>query len=160
MGDLTLRETRCIVPPLPRPAAVDLVAAAMVVGVATAPMRPQIWFPHLSPSLVSEPATTMAAVSLTTPSAGWATAQVEVSATTPAAGSAEVPAPSSAKVSVSEPPAVPAVVSVAAPAATLTTASIGSVQALRPPPEPGVAARDERLSVSRVVPAVTVEVAG
>ena len=160
MGDLTLRETRCIVPPLPRPAAVDLVAAAMVVGVATAPMRPQIWFPHLSPSLVSEPTTTMAAVSAATPSAGSATAQAEVSATTPAAGSAEVPATSSGKVSVSEPPVVPAAVSVAASAERSTTASIGSVQALGPPPESGVAGRDKRLSLSRVVPAVTMKVAG
>ena len=123
-------------------------------------MRPQTWFPHLSPSLVSEPATTMAVVSATTPSAGSATARAEVSATTPAAESAEVPAPSSAKVSVSDPPAVPAAVSVAAPAERSTTASIWSVQALEPPPESRIAVRDKRLSVSRVVSAVTVEVAG
>ena len=49
VGHLTLPYTRCIVLPLPRPAAVDLVSAAMVVGVATAPMRPQTWVPHLSP---------------------------------------------------------------------------------------------------------------
>ena len=71
-----------------------------------------------------------------------------------------VPALSSAKVSVSEPPPVPAAVSVAAPAARTTTASIGYVQARGPPPESGVVARDERLSVSRVVPAMAVEVAG
>ena len=74
----------------------DLVVAAIVVGVATAPLQPQAWFPHLSLSLLSEPATTMAAVSATTPSAGSVAARVEVSATTPAVGSAEVPAPSSA----------------------------------------------------------------
>jgi len=34
-----------MVPPLPHPAAVDLVAAAMVVGVATAPILPQALFP-------------------------------------------------------------------------------------------------------------------
>ena len=96
-----------MVPPLPHPAAVDLVAAAMVVGVATAPMLPQALFPSLSPSLVSEPATAMTAVSATTPSAGSVTARAEVSATAPAAGSAEVPATSSAELSVSEPPAVP-----------------------------------------------------
>ena len=110
VGRLRLRDTRCIVLPLPRPAAVDLMSAAMVVGVATAPMQPQTWFPHLSPSLVSEPATTMATVPAAAPSAGSATARAEVSATTPAAGSAEVPVSSSAKVSVSEPTAVPVAV--------------------------------------------------
>ena len=123
-------------------------------------MRPQAWFPRLSPSLVSGPATGMAAVSVTTPSTGSATPREEVSAMTPAAGSAEGPAPSSAKVSVSEPPAAPAAVSVAAPAVRSTSALTGPVQVLGLPPESGVAVRDDRLSVSRVVPPVTVEVAG
>ena len=90
MGHLPLRGLRYIVPPLPRPVAVDLVVSAMVVGVATAPMQPQAWFPRLSPSLVSEPATAMAAVSATIPSPGSVTTRAEVSATTPAAGSAGV----------------------------------------------------------------------
>lgn len=67
---------------------------------------------------------------------------------------------SSAKVSVSESQAVPAAVSVAAPAARSTVASTGTVRSLGPPPESGVAVRDERLSVLRAVLAATVEVAG
>ena len=36
MGHLTLCGTRCIVPPLPRPTALDLVVAAMAAGVDAA----------------------------------------------------------------------------------------------------------------------------
>ena len=71
-----------------------------------------------------------------------------------------VPALSSAKVSVSEPPAVPAAVSVAAPAARSTIASTRSVQGLGLPPGSSVAVGDGRLSVSRMAPVVTAEVAG
>ena len=99
MDHLTLRGTRCIVPPLPHPAAEDLVASAIVVGVATAPMRTQARFPRLSPLLVFE-AAAMAAVSATTPSAGSVTAREEMWVTTPGAGLAEAPATSSAKVSI------------------------------------------------------------
>lgn len=51
----------CYILPLPRSAAVDLMVVAMVVGLATAPMRPQAWFARLSPPLVSKPATAMVA---------------------------------------------------------------------------------------------------
>ena len=159
VGHPTLRGTRCIAPPVPRPAAVELVVSAVVVGVATAPMRPQARFPRLSPALVSDTATGMAGVSVGIPPAGSVAARAKMSATTPAARSAEV-ATSSAKVSVSESPAVLAAMSVAAPAARLTSASPWTVQAIEPPPESGVVVRDERLSVSRATPAVTLEVAG
>ena len=71
-----------------------------------------------------------------------------------------MPAPSSSKVSVSKPPAVPAVVSVAVSAERSATASTGFVQTLGPRHESGIAVRDKRLPVLRVVPAVTLEVAG
>ena len=67
---------------------------------------------------------------------------------------------SSAKASISEPPAVPAAVSVAAPAARSTIASTRSVQGLGLPPGSSVAVGDGRLSVSRMAPVVTAEVAG
>ena len=62
-----------------------------------------------------------------------------------------VPATSSAKVSVSEPPAIPAALSVVAPAVRSTTVSTETVQGLRPPPGSGVTVRDARPSVSRVL---------
>lgn len=96
MGHLTLRGARCIVPYLPRPAAVDLVAASMV-GMVTTSMRPQASFLRLYLSLVSEQATAMAAVSATTPSARSVTTRAEVSAKTLVAGSAGVLVTSSAK---------------------------------------------------------------
>ena len=132
----------------------------MVVGVTTAPMRPQARVSRLSLSLVSEAAVALAALSATTPSARSVTARARMWATTPAAGSAKAPATSSAKVPVSESPAVPAAVAADAHAARSTTASTGTVQVLGPPPKSEVAVRDERLSVSRAAPAVTVEVAG
>lgn len=159
-GHLTLRGTRCIVRPLPRTAAVDLMGAAMVVGVAAAPIRPQARFPCLSPSLVPEVATAMAAMSATIPSSGSMAAREEASVMTPIAGSAEVPATLSAKASIPKPPVVPAVVIVATPAARSTTASIETFKAVGPSPGSGVAVREARSSVSRVAPAVTMKVDG
>ena len=129
----------------------------MVVGVTTAPMRPQARVSRLSLSLVSEAAVALAALSATTPSARSVTARARMWATTPAAGSAKAPATSSAKVPVSESPAVPAAVSADAHAARSTTASTGTVQVLGPPPKSEVAVRDERLSVSRASLAATGE---
>lgn len=161
MGHLSLHCMRCFVIYLPRPAAVALMVVAMVVGVATAPMRSQAWFSRLSPPLVSERATSIVAVSVTAPSAGSVTAWTEVSATTPAAGSAEVTATFLAKVPVSGATGCTCGgVSGHLRRGRRLNSSTGMDQALGPPPEPGVVMRDERFSLSRVAPEMTVEVTG
>ena len=160
VGYLTHRDTRCIVLPLPRPAAVDLVATAMVVGVATTPMRLQTLFPHLS---------LIVGVRVSDKNGGGV-GDDPVSRVDDGVGRGVGDDTGSwvgggARAVVGEGVCVGTTSDTCCSVSghtcgESTTASIGSVQGLGPPPESGVAGRDKRLSLSRVVPAVTLKVAG